>query len=434
MLVVAHRGREAEVAAICERWELTSAVIGRVTDDGMYRVRWGAEVVAEIPGKALVDEAPVYQPEAREGAEAAARRARPLPAAPADPDLGAALEGLLDLPTIASKRWVHEQYDTSVQTNTVLGPGGDAAVLRVRGTTLGIAVTSGGNGRHVFLDPFEGGKAVVAEAARNLAVTGARPLAVTDCLNFGDPEKPDVFFQFREACRGIGEACVALGTPVVSGNVSFYNERPGAAVYPTPMIGMVGVLADVARRVPAGFQRKGDTILVLGHSNGALGGSQYLSWVSGEVYGTPPRVDLAAERALVDFLVEAAGRGLLRSAHDVSEGGLAVALVESALAGPDQPGFGAELSCLSRRTDPLQLLFAEDHARAVVSADPVRLEELRHLAAKRGVAAQEVGRVGAPGDPVWLGANGSETERPLARLAEIYERAIPRRMERAAGD
>ncbi len=432
MLVVARRGREAEVAAICGRWELGSAVIGRVTDDGTYRVRWGEDVVAEIPGRALVDEAPVYHPEAREDAAAAARRARALPEPPADPDLGAALEGLLDLPTIASKRWVHEQYDTSVQTNTVLGPGGDAAVLRVRGTSLGVAVTSGGNGRHVWLDPYEGGKGVVAEAARNLAVTGARPLALTDCLNFGNPERPEVFFQFREACRGMGEACVALGTPVVSGNVSFYNERPGTVVFPTPMIGMVGVLADVARRVPAGFQRAGDAIVVLGHSNGSLGGSQYLSWVSGEVYGAPPKVDLAAERALVDFLVEAAGRGLLRSAHDVAEGGLAVALVECALAGAGRPGFGAELSCLARRTGPIALLFAEDHGRAVVSADPAKLEEIRHLAAKRGVPAQEVGRVGAPGDPVWIGANGGSLERPLARLAEIYERAIPRRMERAA--
>jgi phosphoribosylformylglycinamidine (FGAM) synthase-like enzyme len=306
-------------------------------------------------------------------------------------------------------------------------------VLRVRDTGLGIAITSGGNGRHVFLDPFEGGKGVVAEAARNLAVTGARPLAVTDCLNFGNPEKPEVFFQFREACRGMSEACVALGTPVVSGNVSFYNESPAAAVFPTPMIGMVGVLADVTRRVPAGFQREGDAVVILGHCNGTLGGSQYLSWVSGEVFGTPPRVDLAAERALVDFLVEAAGRGLLRSAHDVSEGGLAIALVESALAGPGLPGVQADLSPLTRRTDPIQLCFAEDHGRAVVSCDPARLDEIRHLASKRGVPAQPVGAVGAPGGTVRIAANGRSAERPIVRLHEIYERAIPRRMARAAG-
>ena len=433
MLVVAAKGREAEVAAICEKWELISAVIGRVTDDGMYRVRWGDEVVAEIPGRSLVDEAPVYEPEARESAAAKARRDRPLPPTPPDPDLGAALEGLLDLPTIASKRWVVEQYDTSVQTNTVLGPGGDAAVLRVRDSTLGIAVTSGGSGRYVWLDPYEGGKAVVAEAARNVAVTGARPLAITDCLNFGNPEKPEVYHQFREACRGIADACVALGTPVVSGNVSFYNESPSGAVLPTPMIGMVGVLADVARRVGVAFQRPGDVILVLGHCNGTIGGSQYLSWLTGETFGSPPRVDLAAERGLVDFLVEAVGRGLLRSAHDVSEGGLAIAIVEAAIAGPAAVGFTADLTPLARRGDPVQLFFAEDQGRAVVSCDPARAEEIETLAGRRGIPATAVGRVGEPGGAARLAVNGHAVERPIVRLAEIYERAIPRRMERPAG-
>ena len=433
MLVVATKGREAEVAAICGKWELISAVIGHVTDDGIYRVRWGDDVVAEIPGRSLVDEAPVYQPEARESEAARARRERPLPPTPSDPDLGAALEGLLDLPTIASKRWVVEQYDTSVRTNTVLGPGGDAAVLRVRDSTLGIAVTSGGSGRYVWLDPYEGGKAVVAEAARNVAATGARPLAITDCLNFGNPEKPEVYHQFREACRGISDACVALGTPVVSGNVSFYNESPSGAVLPTPMIGMVGVLADVTRRVAAAFQRTGDVILVLGHCNGGIGGSQYLTWLTGETFGPPPRVDLAAERALVDFLVEAAGRGLLRSAHDVSEGGLAIALVEAAIAGPAAVGFTADLTPLTRRVDPVALFFAEDQGRAVVSCDPARAEELHTLAARRGVPAMAVGHVAEPGAAARLAVSGYVVERPIGGLAEIYERAIPRRMERPAG-
>ena len=428
MLVVAHRGREAEVAAICAKWELNCAVIGEVTDDGIYRVRWGEEVVAEIPGRSLVDEAPVYAPEAREAEAAVARRLRPLPATPPKPDLGAALEGLLGLPTIASKRWVYEQYDTSVQTNTVLGPGGDAAVLRVRESPLGVAITSGGNARFVWLDPYEGGKAVVAEAARNIAVTGARPLAVTDCLNFGNPETPEVFFQFREACRGMAEACGALGTPVVSGNVSFYNESPSGAVLPTPMIGMVGVLADVARRVPSGFARPGDAIVALGHCNGALGGSQYLSWLTGETYGPAPRVDLAAERALVDFLVEAAGRGLLRSAHDVSEGGLAVALVEAALMGPAPGGLSADLSALTRRVDAVQLFFAEDHGRAVVSCDPGRVAEVLSLAHHRGVPAAAVGRVGEPGGTVRLAVNGFAVERPVGHLAAIWSGAIPGRM------
>jgi phosphoribosylformylglycinamidine synthase len=274
---------------------------------------------------------------------------------------------------------------------------------------------------------------VVAEAARNLAVTGARPLAVTDCLNFGNPEKPEVFFQFREACRGLSDACVALGTPVTGGNVSFYNESPTGAVFPTPMIGMVGVLADVALRVPAAFQRPGDSIVALGHCYGALGGTQYLSWLTGETFGSPPRVDLAAERALVDFLVEAAGRGLLRSAHDVAEGGLAVALVEACCAGPARLGCSADLSALARRLDPVQLFFAEDQGRAVVSCDPAKLEALATLASRRGVPAAAVGHVGEPGGVVRLAVNGRILERPVDRLADIYERAIPRRMERPAG-
>ena len=432
MLVVAKTGHEAEVAAICEKWELTSAVIGRVTDDGIYRVTWGGEVVAEIPGRSLVDEAPVYRPEARESEAARSRRERPIPSdRRADP--GAALEALLDLPTIACKRWVYEQYDTSVLTNTVLGPGGDAAVLRVRGSSLGVAVTSGGSGRLVWLDPYEGGKAVVAEAARNIAVTGARPLAVTDCLNFGNPEKPDVFHQFKESCRGLAEACVALGTPVVSGNVSFYNESPGGAVLPTPMVGMVGVLADVAQRVSTDFKRPGDAIVVLGHSNGALGGSQYLSWLTGETFGAPPRVDLAAERQLVDFLVEAAGRGMLRSAHDLSEGGLAVGLVESAVAAPVPLGLEVDLSPLARRVDAARILFGEDHGRAVVSCEPARTDELLALAHRRGVPAAAVGRVGDPDGAVRITVDGSALERPVARLAEIHRRAIPRRMDRPGG-
>ena len=433
MLVVAKAGREAEVAAICAKWQLTGAVIGRVTDDGMYRVRWGADVVAEIPGRALVDDAPVCRPEARESDAARARRERPVPAFEARDDIGPALEGLLDLPNIACKRWVYEQYDASLLADTVLGPGGDAAVLRVRDSSLGVAVTSGGCGRHVWLDPYEGGKAVVAEAARNIAVTGARPLAVTDCLNFGNPEKPEIFHEFKEACRGLAEACAALGTPVVSGDVSFYNESPAGPVLPTPMIGMVGVLADVALRVATAFGRPGDAIVVLGHCNGAMGGSQYLSWLTGETFGSPPRVDLAAERELVDFLVEAAGRGMLRSAHDVSEGGLAVALVESAVAGPVPLGFAVDLSPLTRRVNPVQLFFAEDHGRAVVSCDPARVEEIRVLAHRRGVPAAAVGLVGEPGGTARIAVNGSALERPIARLAEIHRRAIPRRMERPAG-
>jgi phosphoribosylformylglycinamidine synthase len=435
MLVVAHRGREREVEEICRTWELQSAVIGRVTADGTYRVRWGDEVVAEIPGRALVEGAPVYDPPARESPDAAARRARSLPPAPPQLDLAATLEGLLDLPTIASKRWVYEQYDTSVQTNTVRGPGGDAAVLRVRGTGLGIAVTSGGSGRYVWLDPYEGGKAVVAEAARNIAATGARPLGITDCLNFGNPEKPDVFFQFREACRGIADACRALGTPVTGGNVSFYNESPSGAVLPTPVIGMVGVLGDVEGSVPAHFRSPGDVVLCLGTTRGELGGSQYLSLTAGEVFGHPPRVDLAAERALVDCLVAAGAARLLASAHDVSEGGLAVALVECAVLAEEPLGLEADLTSVGAPGAPgaHAVLFGEDQGRAVVSAADARVDDLLALARRHGVEARVVGSVGAPRGEVRLVVGRQVVRRPAERLRRLYEDAIPRRLNGAGG-
>jgi phosphoribosylformylglycinamidine synthase II len=427
MLVVAKLGREDAVMAIARKWELETAVIGRVTDDGLYRVMWGAQCVAEIPGQALVDGMPVYAPEAREGADAVSRRTRPLPAPPAG-DLGEALEALLDRPTIASKRWVTEQYDQSVQASTVLGPGGDAAVLRVRGTSLGVAVTSGCSGRYVWLEPYEGGKAAVAEAARNIAVTGARPLAVTNCLNFGNPDKPEIFFQFREACRGMADACRALDTPITGGNVSLYNESPSGPVMPTPMIGMVGVLADVARRVPAAFQAPGDAIVILGRTKGELGGSQYLSWFTGDTFGAPPRVDLAAERALVDLLVDAAALGLLRSAHDVSDGGLAVALAECAFTGPAVFGLAADLADYAPGVAPPALLFGEDQARAVVTATPARAAELVALATSRGVHAMVVGRVGDPDGEIRMGVAGRHCARPALRLAAIHGSAIPRRM------
>ena len=435
MLVVANRGREREVEAICHKWELQSAVIGRVTDDGMYRVRWGDEVVAEIPGRALVEGAPVYHPQARESPEAAARRARRIPPSPPRLDLAATLERLLDLPTIASKRWVYEQYDTSVQTNTVRGPGGDAAVLRVRGSALGIAVTSGGSGRYVWLDPYEGGKAVVAEAARNIAATGARPLGITDCLNFGNPEKPEVFFQFSEACRGIADACRTLGTPVTGGNVSFYNESPTGAMLPTPVIGMVGVLSDVGASVPAHFRSPGDLIICLGATRGELGGSQYLSLVAGDVFGLPPRVNLDTERALVECLVDAAESRLLASAHDVSDGGLAVALVECAVLAPEPLGLEADLTALdpgSALAAPA-VLFGEDQGRAVVSASPDRRDAVLALARQHGVEAHVVGTVGAPRGQVRLAVSPHVVERPAEQLRRIYDDAIPRRLNGASG-
>ncbi|HWO88418.1 MAG TPA: phosphoribosylformylglycinamidine synthase subunit PurL [Gemmatimonadales bacterium] len=430
MLVVARRGHEEQVIEIARRWELEAAVIGAVTADGMYRVKWGEETVAEIPGRELVEGVPIRHPQARESEAARERRRRPVPPQPAS-DLGRSLEQLLDRPTVASKRWVFEQYDTSVQANTVLGPGGDAAIVRIAGTKLGVAVSAGCNARYVWLDPYEGGKAAVAECARNIACSGARPLAITNCLNFGNPEKPEVFHQFVEAVRGMADACRALDTPVTGGNVSFYNESPAGAVLPTPMIGMVGVVRDASLRVRSAFQRAGDAVVVLGATRGELGGSQYLSEVTGEIYGAPPAVDLAAERALVELLVQAAEARLLASAHDCSEGGLAVALAECAMLAP--PGLGADLDLSSYCPDvaPVPLLFGEDQGRVIVSCAPANLAALAALAERHAVPCSAIGTVTGDGLLRVKLAGGHRLERPVAALARIYEGSIPRRLESA---
>ncbi|MGH7700512.1 MAG: phosphoribosylformylglycinamidine synthase subunit PurL, partial [Gemmatimonadales bacterium] len=388
MLVVATAGRVPAVQAIAARWELAATPIGRVTDDGVYRCRWGEQVVVEIPGRRLVDDCPTYHPEAVEDPRIVElRRSHPSPVSP-PPSPEETLLTLLDHPSIASPGWVFEQYDSTVQASTVIAPGGDAGVIRVPAATFGMAVTTDGNARYVALDPYEGGKAAVAEAARNVACTGARPLGITDCLNFGSPERPAVFYQFREACRGIADACRALDTPVTGGNVSFYNESPAGAVPPTPVVGMVGVLARAERAVPSHARAEGDAVVILGETRSELGGSAYWEAVFGFAGGAPPGVDLAAERRLVDLLVAAAERGLLRSAHDCSAGGLGVALAEVAMGGPYQDaGFGMELdlAAYGAALGAHALLFSESHGRAVVTCAPERGAAVVALAAELGV-------------------------------------------------
>ncbi len=433
MLVVAEPGRVEAVRAVCAKWELDATPIGHVTDDGMFRVRHGERIVACIPGQRLVDDCPTYEPVAREAPEAAARRAaRP---APAPVDVAVALERLLDWPDIASKRWVHEQYDSTVRAATVLGPGGDAGVFLVPGTSLGVAVTVDCNSRLVALDPYEGGKHVVAEAARNVACTGAEPLGVTDCLNFGNPEKPEVFFQFREACRGIAEACRAFGTPVTGGNVSLYNESPTGAIDPTPTVGMVGLLPRAEDRVPSHFRAAGDRVVVLGSTAGALGGSAYWVVMRDFTGGAPAPVDLQAEHRLQRLLVAAAAGGLLRSAHDCSEGGLAVAAAEAAIGGPyAEAGLGAalDLRCYAAGVTDEGLLFGEDGARAVVSCRAHDLAALLELAREHGVPAHAAGTVGEPGGEFAITTDAGRHAWPVARLRALHDQGIPRRMRAPA--
>lgn len=434
MLVVATPERVPEVEAICRRWELTAQSIGRVTDDGLFRVHHDGVLVASIPGHRLVDDAPVYYPEARE-APAAIQRRQGRPKA-VDLDPIEALERLLDTPTIASKRWVFEQYDSTVQGGTVIGPGGDAGVLLIPGQKFGLAVTVDGNSRWVALDPYVGGQAAVAEAARNIACTGARPLGVTDCLNFGNPEKPEVFFQFQEACRGISDACLAFDTPVTGGNVSFYNESPTGAIDPTPTIGMVGLLADVRHRAGSHFTTPGHLVAILGTSEGRLGGSAYWSELLDYFGGPPARVDLEQERRLQDLLVEGIAAGIITSAHDCSDGGLAVALAEACIGGPyaDQSlGAAVDLSGYAPALTTPALLFAEDHGRVVISVPFDQRNALAAIARRHRIPLFGAGRVGPPGQPLEIrGAADRVLQWDPARLREIYLSAIPRRMSRVA--
>lgn len=436
MLVVAKQGREAQVKAILQKWDLAAEVIGEVIAEPVYRVMEGDRVVAEFPGTRLVTDCPQYHPEAKESAEAVARRERDVHAIaqlPSEQDPAWTLERLLQAPTIASKYWIHRQYDSTVRTNTVLGPGhADAAVLRIRGTKKALAVKTDCNGRYVFLDPRVGGRIAVAEAARNVACTGATPRAITNCLNFGNPKKPEVFFQFREAVYGMGDACRALETPVTGGNVSLYNENPQGAVYPTPTIGMVGVLEDAAHATGLRFTTPGDAIVLLGENTAELGGSEYLAWIHGVVAGAPPACDLDAERRLIDALLAGIRAGHVRSAHDCSEGGIAVALAESCIADRTQP-MGAAVDLSPWSSLPTRaLLFGEAQGRVLLSTADA--EAVLAIAKRHGVPARVIGKVTEAGSGLRIAAGRTTLQLSSERLVEAYHEAIPRAMARAAAE
>jgi len=436
MLVVARRGREAEVKAILAKWDLAAEVIGEVIAEPVYRVTEGDRVVAEFPGTRLVTDCPQYHPEARESEAAVARRQRDVSAIAErreESDPAWTLTQLLQAPTIASKQWIHRQYDSTVRTNTVIGPGAaDAAVIRIRGTRKAIAVKTDCNGRYVYLDPRVGGRIAVAEAARNVACTGATPRAITNCLNFGNPKKPEVFFQFREAVYGMGDACRALETPVTGGNVSLYNENPQGAVYPTPTIGMVGVLEDAAHATRMTFTTPGDAIILLGENTDELGGSEYLAWVHGEVAGAPPACDLERERALITTILDAIRAGHVRSAHDCGEGGLAVALAESCMAERDRTtGASVDLGAWGH-LPTRALLFGEAQGRIVVST--AQAEAVLAIAARHGVPARVIGAVTEAAAGLRIATATGTLDAPITRLSEAYHEAIPRAMSRAAAE
>jgi phosphoribosylformylglycinamidine synthase len=431
MLLVAKRGRDAEVERIFEKWDLHAVRIGQVTSDGHLRVRNHGEIVADIPNKALTDDAPRYhrpmqEPPYLEEVRQLDLAALGPPAAPNE-----VFRALISSPAIASKRWVYRQYDHMVRTNTLVLPGMGTGVVRIKGTKRALALSVDGNGRFVYLDPFVGAQLAVAEAARNVACAGAQPIGATNCLNFGNPEKPDVMWQFARAVEGMGAACRALQIPVTGGNVSLYNETDGRAVLPTPVLGVVGLIEDADRVVRRAFRSAGDAVVMLGESREDLGGSEYLSVMHGMTRGAPPRLELEKEAALQKVLVDAATAGLLRSAHDCSEGGVAVTLGECCF----DSGFGVEVDLApvagaAQRFTDIATLFGESPSRVVVSTTAKGTEPLLEMAAAAGVAAVRLGTVG--GNRIRIAVDGRRVvDEPVQEAEQIWLTTLERCFERS---
>ncbi|GII04297.1 phosphoribosylformylglycinamidine synthase subunit PurL [Planobispora takensis] len=407
--------------AICAKWDIPATVIGEVTDSGRLVMTWHGETIVDIPPGTAADEGPVYERPFHEPDGQAALNAATPADLPRPEDLRATLLQLLGSPNLASKEWVTSQYDRYVRGNTVLAQPADAGVLRIseampgaEETTRGIALATDGNGRYARLDPYAGAQLALAEAYRNVAVTGATPLAVTNCLNFGSPEDPEVMWQFAEAVRGLADACKTLGVPVTGGNVSFYNQTGSAAIHPTPVVGVLGVIDDVAGRVRSGFTGEGDKVVLLGETREEFGGSEWAHVAHGHLGGLPPEVDLEAERALARVLVEAAARGLLTGSHDLSDGGLAIALAEACLA----QGVGCSVALTGE--DAFTDLFSESAARALVTVRPESFDALAELCATHEVPCYGLGTTGGTA----LTVEGV-LEIPLPELREVHTGALP---------
>ncbi len=414
MLLVARSGRQEQVARVFERWGLEVAEIGEVTDDGVARIVAKKKEVAAIPVSPLTRNAPMYRRPVEVPKDLAERQAAPEVPEPDDP--AAALTGLLDTPELGCKSWIWHQYDHTVRSNTVTGPGGDAAVLVLKGTPGGLALTSDVNPVYCSLDPSSGGTQAVAEAVRNLACVGAEPVGLTDCLNFGNPENPEVSWQFRECVQGMASACRALGVPVISGNVSFYNETDGQSIPPTPTVAVVGLIPDLMNLPSAHFSVAGDRLIMLGRDKGEFGGSAYLRLLYEIEQGRPPAVDLGAEERLADLLRFLAFEGVLHTAHDLAEGGLAVALAEACIGG----GLGAKVRFGGGPVG----LFSESQARALVAVAPRDVERVLEEAEEFGVPAAEAGEVG--GTRLEVKCDGGELETDVEELHRIWSTALVR--------
>ena len=391
MLMVVRKGCEAGVKEIFDKWDLDCAVVGKVTDDGVMRLKMNGEVVAELPIDPLAEGAPVYNRPMKRPAYIDRLKQSDIAPLKTPKDLNKVLLKLLDSPNIASKRWIYSQYDHMVRTDSVTLPGSDAAVIRIKGTGKGVAMTVNCNSRYCYLDPYLGSQIVIAENARNIVCSGARPLAVSDCLNFGNPEKPEIMWQFAESVRGLSDACKAFDTPVVSGNVSLYNETKGEAIYPTPSVAMVGLMEDINSHCTQWFKNRGDIIVLVGKHKNHIGGSEYLKIVHGQL-GTAPPLDITLEKAVQNTCINAIEAGIIESAHDCSEGGLAVALAESCISGPSPMGASIELEAGAVKTD--SLLFGESQSRIILSLGKRDLERLEDIACEYGAPIEVIGEVG----------------------------------------
>ncbi|MBI4228393.1 MAG: hypothetical protein HY693_01595 [Deltaproteobacteria bacterium] len=392
MLLVIQKGKEKFAEAIFKKWNLDFSVIGEVTSNNRLEIVEDREIVSDIPISLITNEAPVYSRPFKKPAHLKALRKLNLSSIPIPTDLGSIVLRLLSSPALSNKKWIFEQYDHMVRTNTITPPGSDSALIRIKGTKKAVALTTNCNSRYCYLNPRIGAMIAVAESARNLACSGAKPLAITDCLNFGNPENPEIMWQFTKSIEGLVEAANFLGTPVVSGNVSFYNETDGKAIYPTPSVAMVGLIEDVNNRLTQWFKNEGDCIIILGKTKEEFGGSEYLKQIHGLVCGSPPEIDLQAESNLIKTLLEASKNGIIKSLHDLSEGGLATAVAESCFT-PFGP-IGAKIKINNNyniREDAI--LFSESQSRALMSLERKDLDYLQEICQTYSVPMEVIGEV-----------------------------------------
>jgi phosphoribosylformylglycinamidine synthase len=426
MLLVCHKGVEEKIKAIFEKWGLSAEVVGKVTGDGMVSIMANGQIAAQLPAEPLSQKAPMYSRPAEPPDDLAARRKLDHDSLPQPKDYAETLNRLLGSPNLCSREWVYSQYDYMVRTNTIERPGSDAAVIRVKGTKKAVAMSVDCNSRYCYLDPYMGGAQAVAEATRNVACSGAKPLAITDCLNFGSPEKPEVMWQFTQAISGMSDACIALGTPVVSGNVSFYNQTGETAINPTPAIGAVGLLEDYEKLVSQYFSEEGDVIILLGETFAEIGGSEYLSVIHGQERGAPPKVDLAKEAALQKTLVELADKRLVKSMHDVSDGGLGVALMECCFKPGTSAPLGFEVS-LATKLRPDLFFFSESQSRVVVSCNPAKAKDVLATAKENGVPAMNAGKTSSGDVEIMVGGRVL-VKTPSSTLKKTWAESLPNMM------